>query len=403
MSGLSRDDLDLPREMSAKQVVEAQRYSPPMRRTNSLRLRMHSIDWGKAGVPNNGDRSSLRLENLKRFRNLSSMSEETLLGIAAERGVKAKADTTAAAAASVAATTPDPIAIAAAAVALPTGSSSAVERLTPRMKRSNSTNSLFIDQTLTNLVDTDSIIESASAVLHNLIADNPGREIPKYKVFVSKSNTATSKPTYEQVKAFMLLIFTRAQLEPECIITAHIYMEKLMKNLAGKLTVGYRNWEPILLACFMLASKILDDLSMINADFSYITRKYNFDLKQVNKMEIALLSALKFDVRVSISRYAQYYFKLRGMHNRTPRAVGAHGASDGTTAPLSVAGAMDLHTLSRSHEQRLKKKIKASRRRFNTIGGSRAETSKAAKLPAASVEQMLVSSRKTKDGADVSS
>ena len=120
-----------------------------------------------------------------------------LLGIAAERGVKAKADTTAAAAASVAATTPDPIAIAAAAVALPTGSSSAVERLTPRMKRSNSvrvlttvrpaceqtlrggggdrqatrvctyknahparqTNSLFIDQTLTNLVDTDSIIE----------------------------------------------------------------------------------------------------------------------------------------------------------------------------------------------------------------------------------------------------
>lgn len=401
MAGLSRDDLDLPRQVSAKQLVEAQRYSPPMRRTSSLRLRLHSIDWGKAGIPNNGDRSSLKLENLKRFRNLSSMSEDTLLSIAAERGVKAKAETTAAAAAAVATKAPSSIAVAAA-VALPTS----LEAVKSPKKRANSTNSLFVDQTVTNLVDTDSVIESASAVLHNLIADKPGRCIPKYQVFESKSSTATSKPTYAQVKQFMRLIFTRAQLEPECIITAHIYIEKLMHNVGGKMTIGYRNWEAILLACFMLASKILDDLSMINADFSYITRKYNFDLKQVNKMEIALLSALKFDVRVSISRYAQYYFKLRGMHNLTPHAVGAIGAADGNATPLSVAGAMDLQTLSRSHEVRLKKKIKATRRRFNTIGGSsarRSETSKAVKLPDASVEQMLVSSRKKQNAMDFSS
>ena len=31
--------------------------------------------------------------------------------------------------------------------------------------------------------------------------------------------------------------FVRAQLEPECIITAHIYMEKLMQTLSAQLTV----------------------------------------------------------------------------------------------------------------------------------------------------------------------
>ena len=31
--------------------------------------------------------------------------------------------------------------------------------------------------------------------------------------------------------------FVKAQLEPECIITAHIYMEKLMNTLSAQLTV----------------------------------------------------------------------------------------------------------------------------------------------------------------------
>lgn len=375
---VSKDDLDIPRELTAREMVEAQRYSPPPQRRNSVRLRLHSVDWGLSvdSKRKSERRRSIQLENLKRFRNLSSMDEELLLSIATETGVKAHEPVTKTVAAAASTTLP---------------STSAEKILSPK-RRANSTNSLFVDQTVTNLVDTDSIIESASAVLHKLIDNGPGRWIPQYQVFENTSCTATTKPTYAQVKKFMKHVFVNAQLEPECIITAHIYMEKLMHTLSAQLTVGYRNWEAIMLACFILASKMLDDLSMVNADFSYICRKYHFDVKQVNKMEIALLSALKFDVRVSISKYAQYYFKLRGMHNRTPYAVGVKAAAGGSPLPLSMAGAMDLNTLSRTAEIRLKKKIEVMQKRHHSIGGP-VRKDKVAKLPTVSVDQMLVSSR----------
>jgi len=55
----------------------------------------------------------------------------------------------------------------------------------------------------------------------------------------------------------------------------------------GKLSIRYENWKSVLLSCIMMASKVWDDLSMLNVDFSKICP--SFALKIVNKLETKLL------------------------------------------------------------------------------------------------------------------
>ena len=89
------------------------------------------------------------------------------------------------------------------------------------------------------------------------------------------------------------------------------------------------------------ASKVWDDLSMINADFAQICG-HHFSLQQINEMELVWLTVLKYDCKVSLSTYAKYYFKLRVM-------LGADGLRKGAMAPLSVQGALKLQFLSKEY------------------------------------------------------
>jgi len=62
----------------------------------------------------------------------------------------------------------------------------------------------------------------------------------------------------------------------------------------------------------LLCVPYLLPFSMVNNDFSVIC-KGHFSLQQINNIEIALLSALKYNCRVGLDSYAKYYFKLRRM------------------------------------------------------------------------------------------
>jgi hypothetical protein len=53
-----------------------------------------------------------------------------------------------------------------------------------------------------------------------------------------------------------------------------------------------------------MASKVWDDLSMWNVDFSQVYSA--FDLARINALELAMLEALKYVIRVSASEYAKY-------------------------------------------------------------------------------------------------
>ncbi len=85
-----------------------------------------------------------------------------------------------------------------------------------------------------------------------------------------------------------------------------------------------------------MASKVWDDLSMWNVDFSQVCP--SFDLTRVNALELAMLEALKYVIRVSASEYAKYYFHLRSMMVR----LGFHKSEPNYIKPLDIAGARKL-------------------------------------------------------------
>lgn len=67
-----------------------------------------------------------------------------------------------------------------------------------------------------------------------------------------------------------------------------------------------------LFASIVMASKVWDDLSMWNVDFSHVSSNL-FDLKRVNELELAMLDIFGYVVKVSAGDYAKYYFQLRSL------------------------------------------------------------------------------------------
>ena len=133
-----------------------------------------------------------------------------------------------------------------------------------------------------------------------------------YKVFYGDSYKRT--PSSTQLEAFYRDVFSRGQMEIECIVTSLIYVERLLKAARGKIRLRAGNWRPVLLSCMIMASKVCDDLSMWNADFGHICAE--FTLPRINALEAALLNAYGFNATVAASEYAKYYFHLRSMASR---------------------------------------------------------------------------------------
>lgn len=184
------------------------------------------------------------------------------------------------------------------------------------MKRRNSTGTIYISQTMAQQDNTATIqcvcmvirAHMVTAAKENIVP------LPQYDVFKDaafinakrdskETNPMALVPSLQTVKDFFTLVFSKSQLESDCIIMALIYCERLVKETKGRLCIRYDNWRSIVFACLVMASKVWDDLSMWNVDFSQVYP--SFDLLRVNSLELSMLEALKYVIRVSASEYAK--------------------------------------------------------------------------------------------------
>jgi hypothetical protein len=145
---------------------------------------------------------------------------------------------------------------------------------------------------------------------------------------VSVNNKEPEVPSLEDIERFYQDFYNRSQMEHDTIIMSLIYIERLVKSSNGVLTPTPQNWRSILFSCMVMSSKVWDDLSMFNLDFSNVSRLSgtglcSFSLQRTNALELALLTSLNFDVRVPASEYAKYYFLIRTMLSRSGMLVGA--------------------------------------------------------------------------------
>jgi len=167
-------------------------------------------------------------------------------------------------------------------------------------------------------------------------------------------------PSLDEISSFYRFVFNKAQMEFDCIIMSLIYVERLLRETKGGVRPTVNNWRSVLFSCMILASKVWDDLSMWNADFSLACPTgVTFSLQRINQLELAVLNCLKYNVKVPASEYAKYYFLMRSMLIRS----GLAGQDVLSATPLDLDGAKELEFISSNYgiERSSKSKLRRSK------------------------------------------
>lgn len=132
-----------------------------------------------------------------------------------------------------------------------------------------------------------------------------------------------------------------------CVVCL-VYVERLMET--ANVPLVSQNWRPILLCGLLLASKVWQDLRLVtnvfvvcivrfvrqlpvlrdthnapvthplvgsswNSEFSQIYPQ--FTLQAINKLEVTYCKEIKWNLYISSSAYAKYYFALRSLTEKS--------------------------------------------------------------------------------------
>lgn len=116
-------------------------------------------------------------------------------------------------------------------------------------------------------------------------------------------------PSEEEIYEFGHQLFKAVQLSSECSIVCLIYVERLME--VAKVPLLANTWRPIFMCGLLLASKVWQDLSSWNIEFASVYPQYSLDA--INRLELNFLRNVKWDLYISTSLYAKYYFALRSL------------------------------------------------------------------------------------------
>jgi len=116
-------------------------------------------------------------------------------------------------------------------------------------------------------------------------------------------------PTEQQIYEFAHQLFKAVRLSSECSIVCLIYVERLME--VAKVPLLASTWRTIFMCGLLLASKVWQDLSSWNIEFSSVYPQYSLD--SINRLELQFLRLVKWDLYISSTLYAKYYFALRSL------------------------------------------------------------------------------------------
>jgi len=116
-------------------------------------------------------------------------------------------------------------------------------------------------------------------------------------------------PSESEIYDFAHRLFKSVQLSSECSIVCLIYIERLME--VAKVPLLASTWRPIVMCGLLLASKVWQDLSSWNIEFASVYPQYSLDA--IHRLELQFLRMVKWDLYISSTLYAKYYFALRAL------------------------------------------------------------------------------------------
>ncbi len=172
-------------------------------------------------------------------------------------------------------------------------------------------------------------------------------------------------PSVSHIFRFIKRVFDRTVLNGECVIISLIYIERLLS--AAKIRLSHRNWLPIVTAALLAASKVWDDHSALNGEFASIIPI--FSLQHLNSLERLFLATIAYDLYISPSEFARYYFGLRAFRAAKGKELGQSSGSKPSKYYLALGLALGAPTqakkdLMAENEEEIERERERERREY---------------------------------------
>jgi len=225
----------------------------------------------------------------------------------------------------------------------------------------NSTSSLYIKESITKPNIHELLRCMSEALLYHIQKGEESGEKRYVEIFneekhpISKYYNGYNKvPDVLPICRFLTTIFDVERLDPECAIMALAYIERVME--LSELTIDSTNWRRIILAAVILASKVWEDQSVYNVDFTPVFD--NLSVPDLNRLEREFLTLLQYNVTLNRSSYAKYYFELKKFSKSAPESF--------PLQPLSQQNAARLEDHSNLTQIRLTSQMRDLKRAAST-------------------------------------
>nr|XP_054100563.1 putative cyclin-Y-like protein 3 isoform X2 [Callithrix jacchus] len=169
----------------------------------------------------------------------------------------------------------------------------------------SSCSTILLDNSIVSKPDLSHILERyANRSL--AIFDEPIHPLSQEKI---PGKSFEDDPTHNCIFSYFWNIFAVAELTAPCAIVALVYIERLLTN--ANIDLCPTNWKKIVHGAILLASKVWGNLHHWSVDNSQNPK--DVAVETMSKMEKSFLELLEFNIRVSASVYAKYYFDLRAL------------------------------------------------------------------------------------------
>lgn len=152
----------------------------------------------------------------------------------------------------------------------------------------------------------------------------------------------TQVPLKQDIQNFLKNVIITTKMEKEIPIVALVYVERLIVSSGFGLTG--RNWRRITFTALVLASKIWDDESFENDNFSKAFPIYS--TREINEMERVFLQFIGYNIKVKGCEYAKYYFLMRAFADKSKKSY--------PLRPLDIKTIIYLQRNSNRAERRLR-------------------------------------------------
>ena len=159
-------------------------------------------------------------------------------------------------------------------------------------------------QTAASLASRHAVVEAVSLQLQSYMGDagSADADVPAHKQLLPSMQT------------YVITIVKQLDLPNSCIVAMLIYLQRAVGHERFQLTP--HNWQPCILAAFVVAAKLCFDEPVWNEDFVKALRISNIPVSQISRWEASFLQLIDYNTNVDLQQYAALCFKIQQRYER---------------------------------------------------------------------------------------